>query len=769
MGPMATISDFVTAFDRDRPQYELIEKDVEALCKKALRGIDFLWKSRVKAAKSLDAKLRARNNEYKDESANVAEAWDLVAGRIILARWRDIEKVESIVKGTFNVIHRTQHPRLGRDIGNLQARFRGYDGLHFYVTRQSSPDTHLYDLVIEIQIMSAFMWAFSTLDHDITYKRLCGEPDEALLRSLDLLKGIANVGEIGLQIFDTQILPVAKSSSHQHDISPQLQATIRSVAAEVRLDENDQRCLRDLRLTDPRHDKERIEASKDQLLEGSCSWVLEDPAFIDWWMHDNSRLLWIHGDPGKGKTMMMIALISEVSKRLHDQPVSSVLAYFFCQNTSDDLNTTAAVLRGLIFLLVDQEKKLVRHIRRYFDGAGRQLFDGPNATYALRMVLSDILKDNSLGHVYLMIDALDECDSKIHELLDWIMREDSRNTPKTKWPKIKWLTTSRNVPAFTEQLGRDLQLHTSLELNSQHVARAVTCFIDSKVKVLADLKSYASELQVFVRKTLLEKAEDTFLWAALVCKELTKVRQQKVKSLLKKMPKGLIPLYERMLKQVLHQEDQNDIELSRRILCSVTLAVRPLRLDEIAVFAEISDDDEDVGELVGLCGSFLTVREETVYMVHQSARDYLSDRERTDIFLLGQEHEHAMTAGLCFRVMSKILRKDICSLQTPGFRLHDVEKGSIGARIPLYAQYACLYWVDHLQQAGSTKQETLTLGENCQVLGFFKYHFLHWLEALSLMSKLSEAVLAMKILGSIPKVSASRTISRTSRANLVNL
>jgi len=198
-------------------------------------------------------------------------------------------------------------------------------------------------------------------------------------------------------MYDRQFVPVAKRSSPQGDVNPDWQNTIRTVVADVGLDEDDKQCLRGLRLTDPRHDKERIEASKDQLLEGSCSWVLEDSAFIDWWTGYNSRLLWIHGDPGKGKPMIMIALISELSKRLNDRPGSSVLAYFFCQNTSDDLNTTVSVLRGLIYHLVDQEKKLIHHVRKSYDSAGKRLFEDENALYALRMVLLDILKDSSLG------------------------------------------------------------------------------------------------------------------------------------------------------------------------------------------------------------------------------------------------------------------------------------------------------------------------------------------------------------------------------------
>ena len=269
--------------------------------------------------------MKARSENYNNESANVADTCDLVAGRIILARWVDFKRVEKIIETNFNVLNRSQHPKHGRDIGSLHSRFRGYDGLHFYVKRHFSADKYLQDLVIEIQIMSAFMWAFSTLDHDITYKKLSGEPDENTLQSLDLLKGIANLGEIGLQIFDAQFLSAAKLSPQQRGISSELQATVRFVAGEVKFEEDDKQCLRNLRVTDPRDDKSRIEVGKDRLLEGSCSWILEDPAFIDWWTGDYSRLLWIHGDPGKGKTMMMIALISEIGGKSGRNECSDLL------------------------------------------------------------------------------------------------------------------------------------------------------------------------------------------------------------------------------------------------------------------------------------------------------------------------------------------------------------------------------------------------------------------------------------------------------------
>ena len=746
---MGAISDFLLAFTHDYETYKTIEKEVKSYCEEALHGIQFLWQSRIKSVESLEKKLRGRNGNYNDEFENVADIVDLVATRIILADWTDFGRVEEIIKRNFNLKNRIQHPKPGQKSVNQHSRFRGYGGRHFHVRRKGAPNQLSRNPIIEIQVMTAYMWAYATLAHDIEYKNLHGEPSEALVLSLETLKGIVNLGEIGLEMFNKQFIPVA---GQQGDIDQDLSNIIQTVEASVSLDQNDQECLRDIRISDPRRDKDRIEESKDQLLEGSCAWVLEDPAFLHWWTRGDSQLLWIHGDPGKGKTMMMIALISEVSKKLKDQPGCNRLAYFFCQNTSEHLNSTVSVLRGLIYFLVDQEKKLVRHIRKYYDSAGKNLFEGPNALYALWTILSDILKDQSLGSVCLLIDALDECDIKIHQLLDWI----SRDKPSVS-PKIKWLVTSRNIPTFTEKLGRGRHPHTSLELNSLHVARAVADFIDYKVEELVDLKSYDRRLQIFVRKCLREKAEDTFLWVALVCKELSKVRQQKVRSMLENMPAGLVPLYERMLAQVLHQQDQDDIELCRRILCTVTLAFRPLGLEEISALARLPGN-EDVQQLVGYCGSFLTIREKSVYLVHQSAKDYLSEGERRELFRLGKAHEHADTVHFCLEIMSNRLRKNMCNLQTLGICLRDIEESSIEANIPGYLQYTCTYWADHLQQAGSANQQTLTLNEDCKVFEFFQTHFLHWVEALVILKKVSEAVLSITSIGSLDKVKISNKV-----------
>ncbi|KAF2621734.1 hypothetical protein BU25DRAFT_353919, partial [Macroventuria anomochaeta] len=141
-------------------------------------------------------------------------------------------------------------------------------------------------------------------------------------------------------------------------------------------------CLRDLRVTDPRGDRARIEGDKDRLLRDCYAWILDDVSFQRWKALSESRLLWIKGDPGKGKTMMTMGLITELSRREGSVTKSHLLAYFFCQSTQPMLNNASSDLRGLIYMLVIQRGELAGHVQKRYATVGKQLFEGPKAVYA---------------------------------------------------------------------------------------------------------------------------------------------------------------------------------------------------------------------------------------------------------------------------------------------------------------------------------------------------------------------------------------------------
>ncbi|KAK4173826.1 NACHT domain-containing protein, partial [Triangularia setosa] len=230
----------------------------------------------------------------------------------------------------------------------------------------------------------------------------------------------------------------------------------------------DDGCLADLRVTDSRHDKKRIEAAKGGLLKDSYCWVLSNVQFQQWHDGHDQRLLWIKGDPGKGKTMLLCGIIDELKK----STPTGLLSFFFCQATDSRVNNATAVLRGLIYLLVSQQPALISHVRRLYDHAGKKMFEDPNVWVVLCEIFTSILQDPGLRMTYLIIDALDECVTDLPQLLELITQTSCTSSP------IKWIVSSRNWPDIEEQLEAATQkARLSLELNAESISTAVNAFI----------------------------------------------------------------------------------------------------------------------------------------------------------------------------------------------------------------------------------------------------------------------------------------------------
>ncbi|KAH6661459.1 heterokaryon incompatibility protein [Plectosphaerella plurivora] len=180
-------------------------------------------------------------------------------------------------------------------------------------------------------------------------------------------------------------------------------------------------------------------------------------------------------------------------------------------------------------------------------------------------ILTSILDDPTLGLAILIVDALDE-----------------------------YSTATQRVVL-------------RLELNEDSISNTIR---------LSRLKKYTTKTRDVVHQHLTENLSNTFLW-------LLKVLSMKTLTTLKTFPPGLGSLYDRMMKDI-HSSDES--ELSREVLAVVSVVYRPITLQELASTIDPLADIEDVHHLeqiVASCGSFLTLREDSIYFVHQSAKDFL--------------------------------------------------------------------------------------------------------------------------------------------------
>lgn len=91
-----------------------------------------------------------------------------------------------------------------------------------------------------------------------------------------------------------------------------------------------------------------------------------------------------------------------------------------------------------------------------------------------------------------------------------------------------------------------------------------------------------------------------------------------------------------MLKQIKQLSDFNDREYCNKVLCITTIAYYSLHLKEFNFAADLPNkefaDTVNLSDLINQCGSFLTIRDEVIYFMHQSAKEFLSGPEGSHVF-----------------------------------------------------------------------------------------------------------------------------------------
>ncbi|KAF3912599.1 Beta-TrCP [Arthrobotrys entomopaga] len=431
--------------------------------------------------------------------------------------------------------------------------------------------------------------------------------------------------------------------------------------------------------------------------------------------------------------MLLCGIIDELTKS-----ENVIISFFFCQATDARINNATAVLQGLLYLLVRQQPTLTSHLRERLDDTNENPFSGANAWWVLTGIFAKILQDPDLKNTCFIIDALDECTIDLPKLLQFIVSQSSASS------RIKWIVSSRNWPSIEADLdGTTQQIRLCLELNETSISTAVANYIDHKVNILAKRNKYSNDLRDEVLRYLSSNADNTFLWVALVCQELHRVNMRNVRRKLREFSPSLEGLYGRMISQI---QDSDDVELYKNILGVVSIVKRPITLVDLASLIDVDRDRDldaylSLADAVGECGSFLTLREDTILFVHQSAKDYLVKHARNSIFPGGCVREQQRRVVLqSLDILDKVLRRNVYDLPNLDCLVDEISVPDIDPLAPIL--YISIYWIDHLCETGSGHHIEL-LCSNGRVDAFLRKHFLHWLEALSLTETLSKGTLAI--------------------------
>ena len=137
-----------------------------------------------------------------------------------------------------------------------------------------------------------------------------------------------------------------------------------------------------------------------------------------------------------------------------------------------------------------------------------------------------------------------------------------------------------------------------------------------------------------------------------------------------------------------------------------------------------------------------------IRLYHLSFRDFLYDRSRyrNDSLYIDKIAMYSILADRCINMIF-ILQKDICGLKSPGTMVEDVESIVVAQHLSSAIQYSCRYWLDY------SERRYKSLNDDGPVYRFLRKSCLYWLEAISLIGKIPEAITIIMKLESLIDIS----------------
>jgi NACHT domain len=373
-------------------------------------------------------------------------------------------------------------------------------------------------------------------------------------------------------------------------------------------------------------------------------------------------------------------------------------------------------------------------------------------------------------HFVIVVDALDECDREddIRLILQLMIEaNDLTNT------RLQVFLTSR--PETAMRLGfRDMLeiLHQDLDLRDIPLAiveHDISVYLRHELGRIRKERNLSTDWpEDEIIRLLVKRSDRLFIYVATVCRFIGNRRwdpQKRLPMILhgtagKSHTANLDEMYSQVLEHSVIEcgDGEEKDELCKRFRQIVGPIVVLFDVLSVSVLASLlSIPIEDIDLALDPLYSVLDIPKHQhlpIRLLHPSFRDFLLDKRRcrNDYFWIDQERIHINLAENCLRLLSITLKKDICNLKTPGVLAYEVHGSSIDSHLPRYVQYACCYWVDHLNYVNPIRRNEIGLHDNGKFHVFLENHFLHWLEALSLMKKVPEGVLMITKLESMIEV-----------------
>ncbi|RMZ42525.1 hypothetical protein AFCA_009949 [Aspergillus flavus] len=447
-------------------------------------------------------------------------------------------------------------------------------------------------------------------------------------------------------------------------------------------------------------------------IPGTCRWILQRTQFKAWaaLTSEVSKVLWIRGGPGCGKTILTASIIRHVTS-LHSTR-SIPAAYFFCRDEDDRKRDLNEIARSWVQQIVNKMDDAVSMVY--------PLCEQNKSRAATMMEIWDILYRvcHGIHNCMLFLDGLDEC----------VISGDPWHQDKASFLAHLWRTISGTTARVLISSRSDTEIHSqflsarqdtitflehniAIEDTAQDIIDYSTSIVNERLGVNKD-QDFISEIS----KDVARKCDGMFLWVRLMGKQLFPGKNKnQIRRTLDSMPQGLEQTYRREIHSIIN------LGISEKtwaigILRWTYFAARPLTVRELTEalltetntlttfpFHEMPDtwDEYYVNDQIRrYCQSLIDIRgspaasitTHTVHFIHTSVKEFLS---QTSMCAMDQgfsfsevAKEHELLARTCLTYLSldDVAVDDPYDLRT----LQDIKETF------QFLEYASLCWYDHM-------------------------------------------------------------------------
>ncbi|KAL5598562.1 uncharacterized protein BROUX77_006396 [Berkeleyomyces rouxiae] len=518
---------------------------------------------------------------------------------------------------------------------------------------------------------------------------------------------------------------------------------------------------------DEQHNATCLPNTRVDLLQEIKEWA-SDPS--------SKALFWLNGMAGTGKSTISRTICGQFSES------HQLGASFFFKRGEVDRGGLSRFVTTLAAQLADRQPDVTEHIKTALVGnphisekATREQFD--------KLIKEPLMKTCATSQrtcpLVFVVDALDECDRDEDIKLVIDLFSDTNDMALSKL-KLKCLMTSR--PDLPIRLGfnavkgkfQDLILH---EMPPSIIERDIATFLRHE---LDRIKTEYNTSVPAVRRlpsdwpgnaniqALVKMAIPLFIFASTTCRflddrrcgdpdmQLKEILDFQTESQASQLDATYLPILNKLTKDLPARRQKDVIAKFQAIVGSIVILASPLSKAALAKLLDLPT--QIINYQLDTLHSVLSISESTeipVRLLHLSFRDFLVDPEKdgNSPFWVNEKETHGRMAANCLRVMGRCLRTDICNLVQPGVKRLSIDPQVIQHHIPPEVQYACLYWVYHVQEG------KVINNDNGKILGFLRKHLLNWLEALSLVGRSSESLKIIKSLEGTVRTTGRRELS----------